>query len=284
MVKSYDAYNPIPHKKGSPIYKLCLKALPLFQPNLYWIPGNRKKINLWEDAIMGDQPLGQNPGIKNIMDWAQNNNLNTLWDISRWEEDGDGIWKDWHIDNLPNWINDEKDCLMQLLQGKTPSAKNSLDKRWWDQHSGSDSATEGYKVFLSSPHAAPNPASWNFIWNYPFVPKIDFFCWTATHKSILTVENLKNRGMEGPSRCPLCCSEEETMNRLLITCPFSQEIWSEVLLLNLEDLAIPQNIPNLFASWATSSPFDLHKKDLLKSIWIWAPKAIYWKLWLERNS
>ena len=60
--------NPIPRKNGSPIYKLCLKALPLFQPNLHWIPGNGKKIKLWEDSIMGDQPLGQNPRIRNIMD------------------------------------------------------------------------------------------------------------------------------------------------------------------------------------------------------------------------
>ena len=67
-------------------------------------------------------------------------------------------------------------------------------------------------------------------------------------------------------------------------CPFSKGIWSEVLLLNIEDLAIPQNITELFAAWATSSPFDLHKKDLLKTIWIWAPKAICWKIWLERNS
>ena len=91
-------------------------------------PWKWKEIKLWEDSIMGDQPLGQNPGIKNIMDWAQNNNLNTLWDISSWEEDGDNIWKDWHIDNLPHWLNDEKDCLIQHLQGKTPSAKNSQDK------------------------------------------------------------------------------------------------------------------------------------------------------------
>ena len=74
--------RPILRKSGSSIYKLCLKALPSFKPNLYWIPGNGKKINLWEDAIMGDQPLNHNPGIKNIMDWAQNNNVNTLWDIS----------------------------------------------------------------------------------------------------------------------------------------------------------------------------------------------------------
>ena len=149
---------------------------------------------------------------------------------------------------------------MQLLQGKVPAAKNTPDKRGWGQCSGKYSASEGYKVFLSSPHVATNPASWNFIWNFPFMPKIDFFCWTAAHKSILTRDNLKIRGMEGPSRCPLCCSEEETMDHLLLNCPFSQEVWSEVLLLKLEDLAVPFNIPDLFATWASSSPFDLHKK------------------------
>ena len=74
------------------------------------------------------------------------------------------------------------------------------------------------------------------------------------------------------------------MNHLLLTYPFSQEIWKEVLLLNLEDLAIPSSISDLFASWASISPFDLHKKNLLKAIWMWAPKAVCWKIWLERNS
>ena len=52
--------NP-PNKIGSPIYKLCLKALAHFRSSLYWIPGNGKKINLWEDSILGEEPLGYNP-------------------------------------------------------------------------------------------------------------------------------------------------------------------------------------------------------------------------------
>ena len=197
---------------------------------------------------MGDQPLNHNPGIKNIMDWAQNNNVNTLWDISSWEEDNVNTWKAWQIDNLPNWLSEEKDSLIHLLKGKAPAAKNMPDKRGWGQRSGKYSASEGYKALLSLPHVAPNPARWNFIWNFPLMPKIDFFCWTAAHQSILTGDNLKIRGMEGPSRCPLCCSEEETMDHLLLNCPFSKEVWSEVLLLNLDDLDVPHNIPDLFAS------------------------------------
>jgi hypothetical protein len=32
------------------------------------------------------------------------------------------------------------------------------------------------------------------------------------------------------------------------------------------------------------SPFDLHKKHLLKTVWMWLPKFITWKIWLERNN
>ena len=93
---------------------------------------------------MGEQPLGQNSGIRNIKVWAQDNNIETLWDISSWEEEGDSIWKDWHFGNLLHWLNEERDCLIQLLQGKVPIAKNNKDKRGWGQHSGRYTAAEGY--------------------------------------------------------------------------------------------------------------------------------------------
>ena len=49
---------PHPRRNGSPIYKMCLKALEPFRSNLYWIPGDGKTIRVWEDSILGDSPLG----------------------------------------------------------------------------------------------------------------------------------------------------------------------------------------------------------------------------------
>ena len=62
--------NP-PHNKGSPIYRLCLKVLDHFRSLLYWIPGNGKKINVWEDSILGDEPLGKNHELQNVKQWLQ---------------------------------------------------------------------------------------------------------------------------------------------------------------------------------------------------------------------
>ena len=85
--------NP-PNKKGSPIFKLYLKALEHFRSLLYWIPGNRKRIKVWEDSILGEEPLGQNLGIQNIKQWLQEQQVFTLWDLSAW--DNENNWIDWN--------------------------------------------------------------------------------------------------------------------------------------------------------------------------------------------
>lgn len=55
--------------KGSPIFNLCSSAMEQFSHYLYWIPGNGRKIKIWEDSILGDQPLIQVEGLANIKAW-----------------------------------------------------------------------------------------------------------------------------------------------------------------------------------------------------------------------
>lgn len=89
--------------------------------------------------------------------------------------------------------------------------------------------------------------------------------------------------MEDPSRCPLYLTKEESSIHLLLECSFSKKTWQEVLMLSSSDIEIPENFKDLFSSWASLSPFALNKKALLKSAWMWIPKAFCWKIWLERN-
>ena len=72
----------IPLKKGSPIYKLCIKALNPFKNNLYWIPGNGKSINVWDDSILGETPIGSIMEVNNIQRWFMDKGATTLWDLS----------------------------------------------------------------------------------------------------------------------------------------------------------------------------------------------------------
>ena len=87
--------------KGSPVFKLCLYAMEHFSHNLYWIPGNGKKIRIWDDPILDDQPLNHIEGLANIKIWLQSNNLNTMWDISTWTDDSGRRWDSWHLGEIP---------------------------------------------------------------------------------------------------------------------------------------------------------------------------------------
>eukprot|EP00253_Pinus_taeda_P021837 PITA_21837 len=136
------------------------------------------------------------------------------------------------------------------------------------------SISECYKSITAIPNVPPNPAQWKFIWDSPSLPKIDFFYWTLTHNSILTRDNLHRHGMEGPSWCNLCKSEEETADHLFLSYPFALEVWKGVLTLNSDNFDLPRNIPNLFQTWSKLSPFGLSKKLLLKNCWQWIPKVI----------
>eukprot|EP00253_Pinus_taeda_P026904 PITA_26904 len=258
--------NPPRTLKGSPIFNLCNAAREQFSQHLYWIPGNGRKINMWEDSILGDQPMKLVNGLTNIKDWLQSRNLHSLWDISNWKEALDRSWDGWNLGEVPIPLQGEASLLLDFLQGKSPSKANAKDKRGWGSISGQYTVAEGYKRIMAAPHVPPNPAKWKFIWDYPALPKIDFFCWTVAHHSILTSDNLRRRGMEGPSRCPLCKSDEETSNHLLLQCPFAKEVWRGVLLLEPSILDLPDNIPALFRNWASLSPFCLKNKEASTTI------------------
>eukprot|EP00253_Pinus_taeda_P019066 PITA_19066 len=226
--------------KGSPISKLCIAALDNFSSNLYWIPGNGKKIRIWKDQILGDQPLQHIKDLANIKLWLHSNNKETLWDISNWTEDADRRWDSWNLGEVPHHLQAEASLLLDKLQGKSPLSATAKDKRGWGSHSGSFSVAEGYKSLIAALNVPLDPTQWKFIWSFPSLPKIDFFCWTLAHNSILTGDNLRKRGMEGPTRCPLCISEEETADHLLLLCPFAKAVWKGVLSSRADKIELPR--------------------------------------------
>jgi len=110
------------------------------------------------------------------------------------------------------------------------------------------------------------------------------FVWTLAHRSILAGENLRRRGWEGPSRCPLCTQEEENSDHLLLQCAYAKEVWHLVLGLKPQTVILPQETITLLRNWSSQCPFQVTKKAHLSTIERTLPKLILWKIWLERNS
>ena len=118
-------------QKGSPIFSLCKKALPHFTSKLTWIPGNGAKIQIWNDSILGDQPLHGVHDLENIKAWLKANKCSTLWDISSWKNDENEALDQWNLGDYPIELQEEALNLLDHLQGKSPISARARDKRGW---------------------------------------------------------------------------------------------------------------------------------------------------------
>ena len=70
---------------------------------------------------------------------------------------------------------------------------------------------------------------YRLIWNSVVPPKIGIFAWEAAWGKVLTLDNLKRRGMTFANRCFLCEEDEETINYLLIHCRSAKMLWDLLL-------------------------------------------------------
>jgi hypothetical protein len=143
--------RPCLEKRGSPIFSLCQKTMPHFRPHLTWVPGNGKKINIWQDSIMGDPPLGLRQDLDRLKEWMVTQNLNTLWDISIWGNDEHKMWLRWGIANNPPDLEEDWNALKLCLQGKSPLKKRGKDKRGWGTSSGTTPLQQGINSQTPTP-------------------------------------------------------------------------------------------------------------------------------------
>jgi len=261
---------------------LCKKALPFFSKDLTWIPGNGEKILIWEDSIMGQPPLILDSELSEFKRHLDEKGKKTLADISSWRPDESRGWLGWSLPDCPARLESAQHQFLSLLQGKAPIALSLLDSRGWGDQAGVYSVAAGYRVIKAVPHVPPDPAIWKSIWSVKSLPKVDHFSWLLAHDSVLTMDVLKRKGWEGPSRCSLCLKNEETLNHLFLECSYAKEVWK--IATSPWKPKFPVNIPSLFGTWANLSPFSSHKKDKLACAWLTLPRFIFWKIWLERNS
>ena len=73
---------------GTAIWNLCRRGIDTFNLQLYRIPGNGKKIRLWEDKISGNTPLSYVIMLEEIKFWLMNKGLLCLADVCSWDQDG----------------------------------------------------------------------------------------------------------------------------------------------------------------------------------------------------
>ena len=83
-----------------------------------------------------------------------------------------------------------------------------------------------YEVLVQSPSAV---FPFQTIWNPVVPPKFGFFAWEALRGKVLTLDQLKRRGMALADRYFLCKEDELTVEHLLVHYPGAKLLWELVL-------------------------------------------------------
>ena len=100
----------------------------------------------------------------------------------------------------------------------------------------------------------------------------------------MATENLKKRGIQGPSHCVFCKEVEETIDHLFLQCKFSTEVWSLAVQELHINLILPTNWNDLFACWKYYYHGSLLQKSDLTRASVALPKYLCWKIWVTRNK
>ena len=119
---------------------------------------------------------------------------------------------------------------------------------------------------------------YRLIWNPVVPPKIGIFTWEAVWGKVLTLDNLKRRGVAFANRCFLCEEDEETIDHLLIHCKSAKMLWNLFLSIVGISWVFPQLVFHTLLPWQEVAVGKKRKK-----MWTATPSCLFWTLWRARN-
>ena len=117
-----------------------------------------------------------------------------------------------------------------------------------------------YKGFDVSPAL---DFSHRLVWNPVAPPKTGVFAWEAVWGKVLTLDQLKRRGMTFVNRCFMCEEEEETIDHLLIHCKIAKMLWDLFLSIIGISWVFPHSVLHTLLAWQGVAVGKKHKKNLV---------------------
>ena len=112
-----------------------------------------------------------------------------------------------------------------------------------------ETMTDGFSVRLmyrKLMHFLPTDFPCRSIWNPIIPPKLGFFAWEASWDKVLTLDQLKRRGIPLVNMCFLCEDDEETIDHFLIHCSRAKMLWDLFLAIIDSKWVFPLTVANFF--------------------------------------
>ena len=244
----------------------------LFKASFFLKVGNGERIRFLHDHWCGDEPLkntfsdlfsiarDKDVAIANIMSFVSGD---LHWDLS-------------FIRSVHDWELESLTSFLDLIYATSLSGMRE-DLLCWESLFNHKFVVKRYNCSLS-PHS-PIMFPWKLIWKVKVPPRIAFFSWTSALGKVLTIDNLRKRGLIIQEWCCIYKRSREDVDHLFLHCSVAMELWSLVFGLFGVQWVMPRFVMDLFCSWMGNR--GRHSSIL---IWKMIPHCLVWCIWRERNS
>jgi len=155
----------------------------------------------WEDKSQ-QEPILLN---EKILDLKRETNIIGLSHVKYfWDQNNNASkWRKWRnmIYREDSPLKTKAETLMQILEQRKILVIGGHDQlRWGNNNEGTFNLKEAKCKLLEMDSLAPDRI-WQNLWRHQGWMKIKLFMWLVYHKRILTWDNIRKRGVLGPSRC-----------------------------------------------------------------------------------
>ena len=257
---------------GCGVWKGIMLGWNEFFQHIEFVVGCGNRIRFWQDKWCGDMALMDR--FPSLYACSTQREVTIASVLMRSDVGGPCEWNVTFGRDFNDWELDLVVEFFQLLASNN-SKEGTDGLRWKGRKDGVFSSRSFYHL-LNERTRMPFP--WKGIWAVKAPPRVSFFIWTATWGRILTCDNLMQRGYSMVGRCCLCCADGETVDHLLLHCPYSHVLWSFPFRSFHVSWVMPRNVKELLFGWRNW--FGKHHSD----IWNLAPLCLMWIVWLELNS
>uniref|UniRef100_A0A2N9HBH8 Reverse transcriptase zinc-binding domain-containing protein n=1 Tax=Fagus sylvatica TaxID=28930 RepID=A0A2N9HBH8_FAGSY len=144
--------------------------------------------------------------------------------------------QDWELESISSFFD---------LLYSANIISSEKDKMCWKPARSKGFQVKSFYTQLTS--SGPGCFPWKSIWKAKVPPRVAFFVWTAALGKILTADNLRRRGMIVVSWCCMCKADGESVDHLLLHCPYAKELWDMIFGLFGLQWVMPKRVMDLFS-------------------------------------
>ncbi|KAB2625965.1 hypothetical protein D8674_017625 [Pyrus ussuriensis x Pyrus communis] len=189
----------------------------------HWQIMDGRSIRLWQDRWLPTIPAGK-PTVIGDVRVSRNMRVNTMinelsgtWDIEAIKplistEDYEAI--------LDTYIGD-RHREDRIIWPATRNGVYSVRSGYHWKHACSSSM-----IGRASSSSSVIPTKvWRCVWHLMTTPKVRNFMWRALNGDLATMENLFKRRCSPSPSCPICLDQDESVEHMLLLCPWVEPIW-----------------------------------------------------------